>query len=198
MHEKNKMTRRKNLIDAEKAQLKELWEQGLSGRETSKKIGLNYRTVRSWFSAYNAGFNSITDYLNFKSIQTGYPNSWLKYHQKSLQQRFEDSIPHCSYRYLFSKLEKQESENSRIAHSYEIDAVGLVHKLLDELGKTRKGKRDVTILREYYFNSKTDEQIGEIIGKGELVKQAYNQLRQKALNKLREICDRTEISRMFC
>jgi len=159
------MAKRKNLTDAEKAQLKELWEQGLTISKISKKMGIGYGTVNGWFTAYNAGFNSITDYQNSRAIQTGYPTTWSKYPKKSFQQRFEEDMTPYSPRYLFSKLERQESENHKVAHSYEIDALELIPKLLDELGKTKKGERDVTILREYYFNSKTDEQIGEMIGR---------------------------------
>ena len=192
------MARRKNLTDAEKTQLRELWEQGLTIKEVSKKMELKYGTVNNWFSAYNAGFNSITDYQNFRTIQAGYPTPRSRYPEKSLQQKFEDSIFHFPYRDLLSKLEKQESESPKVACCYELDAIELVPKLLDELGKTKKGERDVTILREYYFDSKTDYQIGKMVGRRKMSYQASNELRHKALNKLRKIIQGKEFTEMFC
>jgi len=184
-------TRRKNLTAEELGQLKKLWSQGLSKSEISEKTGLRYNTVNSFFVAFNKGFDSAIKYQNHLALEKGFINSWEKYVVTN-QQRFEQSFSCRSLLDLFSKINQQR--DYRIVHPYEIDPHELIPKLLNELEKVKGGNKFLSVIKSHYFQSKTLRKIASEQGVRDY--QVIDARNRKALEKLREIVQRTEFSEM--
>jgi len=190
-----KRTKRKNLTSNEKDQLKGLWSQGATISEASKKTELKYNTVNQLFIAFNAGFNSHTDYMNSKAQNAGYVNHNVRYPLVGNQEKFENSISCYPSIDLFHEIERKKAKDFKITHFYEIDPDELIPRLLNELGKAKGGSRLVGGIQKHYFQSQSLKSIAN--EQGLKSKWTIGLRNKKALKKLREIVQRTEFSEMF-
>ncbi len=190
------MRRKRHLTNNEIEQLKKLWSQGLTVSKITEKTGLRLGTVNGYFSSFNRGFDSVTQYLNFKALQAGYIDHNERYPYKRAQQRFEDSISFCPIKKLYSKIKQQKDKDYKITHFYEIDPHELIPKLLNELEKIKAmGNISlIDVIKKCYFESKSFKKIGKEEG---LSYQRISALNENALEKLREIIQRTKFSEMF-
>ena len=189
-------TRKINVTKGEREQLREFWKQKTPYKQVSEKTGLAFGTINSWFNAFNAGFNTSTEYLNAEARKLYYKNPYERYFRtRTCQQKFENSFAYLSLESLHLIMEEQKERDSRKTKSYELNAQELIPRLLDELEKVPRGKILVKIIKEHYFDFKTCKKIGE---EKKVTKANISQLRIRAEEKLKEILQRTEFSNMFC
>lgn len=186
-----KRAKRKNLTSEEIKQLKEAWSQGLTTKQIYQETMLSKPCVDNYFSAFNKGFDSITAYQNNLALEKGFINHLGKY-AISNQQKFKKLV---SYLPLPGLVRQQK--DYRVVHFYEIDPHELIPKLLNELEKIKTtGKISlIDVIKKHYFQSKSLKAIAK--EQGLKSRWTIGLRKKKALEKLREIIQKTEFSQRF-